>query len=174
MNTANRHIIKEHSLNNFETVYKENYNKMFRIALKMINDKDAVYDILQDIFIHYYQKSQKGNSIKKPKSWLMRATINKCIDYSKSRNKYTKIEDMSFVLINEDVTEKNEEKAVIKLALSKLKPREKVLALLYSEGMSYKEISEISGIKLSSVGKMLSRTIKNLNGILKKLNYEMY
>jgi RNA polymerase sigma-70 factor (ECF subfamily) len=169
---VNRLIIKDKSLNDFETVYKENYQKMYRIALKMINDKDAVYDILQDIFLSYYQKSRKGYEIKTPKSWLVRATINKCIDYSKLRKRHTKIDGLETNLINEDEIEKGQDKEFVKIALSKLKPREKALALLYGEGMSYKDISEISNIKLSSVGKMLSRTLKKLDGILKQMNYE--
>lgn len=161
-------------MNDFETIYKENYQKMFRVALKMINDRDAVCDIIQDVFIYYYQKSQNGKDINQPKSWLIRATINKCIDYSKFRKRQTNIQSIEPILIREDVTEKKQDKAIIKLALSKLKTREKTLVLLYSEGMSYKEISEISGIKLSSVGKMLSRTIKKLDEIFKKMDYEMY
>ncbi len=170
----NRLIIKDYSLNNFETIYKENYSKMYCIALNMINDRDAVCDIMQEIFIYYHKRSQNGIIINKPKSWLMRATINKCIDYLKYQKKHLKIESIESMPIIEDLVERNQEKDIIKIALSKLKPREKTLALLYSEGMSYKEISEISGIKFSSVGKMLSRTIKKLDEILKKMGYEMY
>jgi RNA polymerase sigma-70 factor (ECF subfamily) len=140
----------------------------------MINDRDAVCDIIQDIFIYYYKISQNGNTINKPKSWLIRATINKCIDYSKYQIKRLKIESFETVPVIEDSAETNQEKEIIKQALSKLNPKEKTLAILYSEGMSYKEISEVSGIKFSSVGKMLSRTIKKLEGILKKMDYEMY
>ncbi len=140
----------------------------------MINDRDAVRDIIQDIFIYYHKISNKGNTIHKPKSWLMRATINKCIDYSKEQKKYLKIDSVAPIPIIEDSTEKKQEKEIIKQALARLKPKERVLAILYSEGMSYKEISEASGIKFSSVGKMLSRTIKKLNEILKKMDYEMY
>ena len=161
-------------MNNFETTYKENYRKMYCVALNMINDQDAVCDIIQDIFIYYHKLTQNGKSIKKPQSWLIRATINKCIDHSKYQKKHLKIESIEPIPINEDLVEKNQEKEIIKLAISKLKPREKTLAILYSEGMSYKEISEISGIKLTSVGKMLSRTIKKLEIILKNLDYEMY
>lgn len=161
-------------MNNFETIYKENYQKMYCVALHMINDRDAVCDIIQDIFIYYHKKSQNGNSINKPKSWLMRATINKCIDYSKHQKKHLKIESIEPIPIIEDSTEKYQEKEILRLAISKLKPKEKTLAILYSEGMTYKEISEVSGIKFSCVGKMLSRTIKKLDEILKKMDYEMY
>jgi len=139
----------------------------------MINDKDAAYDILQDVFVYYYQKSQNGYKIEQPKSWLIRATINRCIDYSSNRKRFTKIESMVTVTAVEDATDKIRDKEAITLALSKLKPKEKAMALLYGEGLSYKEISEVTGIKFSSVGKTLSRTLIKLNDILKKMNYEM-
>ncbi|MHA7111484.1 RNA polymerase sigma factor [Sunxiuqinia elliptica] len=161
-------------MNNFDTIYKENYKRMFGVALKMVNDKDVVCDILQDVFVYYFQKSQNGSTINQPGSWLIRATINKCIDYSKSRKKYTKIEGIDPISEGQDPIDRKQDQAIITLALSKLKPQEKTLALLYSEGMSYKEIAEVSGIKLSSVGKMLARTIKKLDKILEKMNYEMY
>ena len=161
-------------MNNFETIYKENYQNMYCIALKMINDRDAVCDILQEVFISYHIKSQNANNIDKPKSWLIRATINKSIDYLNYQKKHIKIDSIEPISVIERVTEKNQDKEIIKRALSKLKPKEKTLAILYSEGLSYKELSEISGIKFTSIGKMLSRTIKKLNEILKKMDYGMY
>lgn len=147
---------------------------MFSVGLKMTNDKDAVYDILQEVFAYYYQKTQNGHDVYQPKSWLMRATINKCIDYTKYRKRHLRIDSIGQIPSADEVNEKQDDKVIIKIALSQLKQREKTLALLYSEGMSYKEISEITGIKLVSVGKLISRTLKKLNGILKKMNYEMY
>lgn len=147
---------------------------MFSVGLKMINDKDAVCDILQEVFVYYYVKTHNGHDVYHPKSWLMRATINKCIDYTKYRKSHLRIESIGPIPSDDEVNEKQHDKAIIKAALSRLKPREKTLAFLYSEGMSYKEISEITGIKLVSVGKMISRTLKKLSGILKKMNYEMY
>ena len=161
-------------MNNFETIYKENYRKMYCVALNMINDREAVCDIIQDVFIYYHKISQNGNIINKPKSWLMRATINKCIDYSKGQKKFLKIDRIEPIPIIEDSMEKNQESEIIKQAISRLKPNERTLAILYSEGMSYKEISEVSGVKFSSVGKMLSRTIKKLDEILKRMDYEVH
>ncbi len=140
----------------------------------MIYDSDAACDIIQDIFIYYHKTSQNGNTINNPKSWLMRATINKCIDHLKYRKKHLRIDSIEPISIIEEAAGKYPEKEIIRQALSKLKPKEKTLAILYSEGMSYKEISEISGVRFSSVGKMLSRTIKKLKEILKKMDYEMH
>ncbi len=133
-------------MNNFDNIYEENYPKMYSVALNMINDRDAVRDIIQDIFIYYHKISKNGNTINRPKSWLMRATINKCIDYSKEQKKYLKIDSIAPIPIIEDSTEKKQEKEIIKQALARLKPKERVLAILY----------------------------RKLNEILKKMDYEMY
>lgn len=74
-------------MNLFENTYKENYRLMFGIAKKMVSDEDIVSDIVQEIFIYYYEKLQNGSVIENPKSWLIRATINKCIDHVNRRKK---------------------------------------------------------------------------------------
>lgn len=161
-------------MNNFETTYQENYNKMFRFAQKIVVNEDAVKDILQEVFIYYYQKLDNGHEIHNPKSWLLRATINKCIDYTKRQKKLIKIDNINPIMVKEDLFEINQTKMIVNQALDKLKPKERALAILYSEGLPYLEISQLTDIKYSSVGKTISRTLKKLKIILKKLNYEMY
>ena len=63
---------------------------------------------------------------------------------------------------------------VVRKALTMLGAQEMLLAVLYSEGFSYKEMAELTGIKYASVGKTLARTLQKLKVILNKMNYEMY
>jgi len=65
-------------------------------------------------------------------------------------------------------------KIIINDALSKLKSKNKLLVLLYSEGLSYKEMSELTDIKLSSIGKTLSRTLSTLKNELKDKEDELF
>jgi len=46
--------------------------------------------------------------------------------------------------------------------------------VLYSEGLSYREISDATGIKSSSIGKTLSRTLEKLEKELINQKYELY
>lgn len=46
--------------------------------------------------------------------------------------------------------------------ISKLDDKDQSLVVLYSEGYSYKEIAEITGINFNSVGKTLSRILEKL------------
>jgi RNA polymerase sigma-70 factor (ECF subfamily) len=101
-------------------------------------------------------------------------TVNRCIDFIKKHPKLEKIELFSNLKDEDNSPEINENLSLIRFALSKLKKDESVLAILYSEGLSYKEIAEITGIRFSSVGKTLSRTLKKLGNELKKYQYELY
>ena len=46
--------------------------------------------------------------------------------------------------------------------ISKLDGKDQSLVVLYSEGYSYKEIAEITGMNFNSVGKTLSRIFEKL------------
>ncbi len=59
----------------------------------------------------------------------------------------------------EDNILQSEKINIFRRALKKLSVRDQVLLQLYRDGLSYKEIAEISKIKMASVGKMLSRAI---------------
>jgi len=158
----------------FEEIYSENYKAMHRVAFKMIGDKDGASDIVQDVFIDCFQKLRNGLVIDNAKSWLYKVTYIKCIDHFRKQQRLHEIKLMKDIEIEDKQNDNQEMKTVIKKALSKLNPQEKVLAVLYSEGLSYKEMASATGIKFSSIGKTLSRTLKKLGKELNKHRYEMY
>ena len=148
---------------------------MFGVACKMVNDGDVAKDIVQEVFVYYYEKMQSGFQADHLQSWLVRATINKSIDYLNKKKKHT-----SLITLNETATdddknlETQQRNALLHQAIAKLKPLEMKMVVLYSEEYSYKEIAEITEINFSSVGKTLSRTLDKLKIILNQQNYELY
>ena len=154
----------------FDIIYKENYRKMFSIASKMVNDKDIASDIVRDVFMYFYEKSQEGHVVDNPRSWLLRAVINRCIDHSTQRKSFMKLDDLPRKEEPlDDEPDKNQSEKIVRNALGQLKSQEEMqLVVLYSEGYSYKEISEITGMKFTSIGKTISRTLKKLKEILIK------
>jgi RNA polymerase sigma factor (sigma-70 family) len=161
-------------LNQFNQLYSDNYRLIYNVVRKMIPDRDEVSDIVQEVFIHLYQDLEKEKKIEYPRSWLYKVAVNRCIDCTKMRPKYEKIESASYLNDEDNSVETHEKQAIIKNALNQLKTDERVLAILYSEGLSYKEMAEITGIRFTSIGKTLSRTLTKLGDELKKLKYELY
>ena len=147
---------------------------MHRVAFKMIGDKEGASDIVQEVFIDCFQRLRNGLVFDNAKSWLYKVTYIKCMDHFRKQKRLHEIKLMEDIEIEDKQNDKHEMKTVIIQALSKLNPQEKVLAVLYSEGFSYKEMASATGIKFSSIGKTLSRTLIKLEQELKKHRYEMY
>lgn len=158
-------------MNLFNKTYNENYKAIYRYALKMIGNDSYASDIVQESFILLYTKLKKGEVITNRKSWLFKVANNKCIDHFRA-HKSEKLE--SDIVIASESYDNNEKHQIIRDAIDKLKKRDKILVTLYSENLSYKEISDVTGIKFSSVGKLLSRALAKLEKELKNKSYELY
>ena len=161
-------------MDQFESTYHQYYPLLWAVAMKLLADEDTVEDVLQDVFTAYFSQSQKSQ-IRQPKSWLLRVALNKCADCTAYQKRHT---DISAADVPEPEAETvdyaNDKLKIIQQALSQLSPQDRQLAVLYSEGFSYKEISDIMGIRFPSVGKTLSRVINKLYGILKSNGYETF
>lgn len=161
-------------MDQFESTYHQYYPLLWAVAMKLLADEDAAADVLQDVFTAYFSQSQKSQ-IRQPKSWLLRVTLNKCADCAAYQNRHT---DILAADVPEPEAEAvdyaNDKRKMIQQALSQLSPQDRQLAVLYGEGFSYKEMSDIVGIRFSSVGKTLSRVINKLYGILKSNGYETF
>ena len=141
----------------------------------MIDDKDAVQDIIQEVFTSYYETSElKKQTISKPYSWLVRVSLNKSLDYLKRNKKHLSLDALSESDSDEDSFDRKTQYQALQKAIRELSPLEIKLVVLYSKDFSYKEIAEIADIKYTSVGKTLSRTLQKLKQILKRMNYELH
>jgi RNA polymerase sigma factor (sigma-70 family) len=100
--------------------------------------------------------------------------LNKCIDEQRKIKKFAGNEIPAGTTDGNKITKIRKPENLISQGLEALSIRDRELAVLYSEGLSYKEISEVTGIAFSSVGKTLSRTLKKLEKELKAIGYEMY
>lgn len=161
-------------MDQFDKIYSDNYRLIFNVVYKMVPDPEDASDLVQEVFINLYQSMKKEVVIEHPRSWLYKVSIHKCIDFVKKRHKPEKIESFSQLKDEDNPLDSLEKQAVIRLALARLTKEESMLAILYSEGCSYKEMAEITGIGFTSVGKTLSRTLTKLGNELKKMKYELY
>ena len=162
-------------MNTFEHIYNEQYRPMFRVAKKMVNCNQIASDIVQDVFISLYQKLNNGDIIRQPAAWLYRATYNKCIDHFRVQSSFSDNSILENCYANDDFqSDKSEMIYTVNNVLSKMNPSEKLLTILYSEGLSYKEIAEVTGIKQTSVGKTLARTLQKFEQKFKSQYYELH
>ena len=128
----------------------------------MLCDTDAARDIIHDVFMAYYFVLNDKKVIKDTKNWLIRCTINKGVDFLRKNKKI--VSDGNIVKENNAIQSIDNQLDLISISnlISKLDAKDQSLVVLYSEGYSYKEIAEITGINFNSVGKTLSRILEKL------------
>lgn len=142
----------------FEKTYRDHYPKLFRIAAKMLQDPESAKDVVQDVFTAYYFAMSNEKVIRNTKNWLVRSTINKGIDYKRKTARTVTMENP----LPETNERPQDEAPDILNAIAHLNEKEQTLVVLYSEGYSYKEIAEMTGRNLSSIGKTLSRIMDKI------------
>ena len=142
----------------FEKTYRSYYLKLFRIAAKMLQDTEGAKDVVQDVFTAYYFAMNNEKVIRDTKNWLVRSTINKGIDYKRKTARTVTMEST----LPETNESPQDEASDILNAIAHLNEKEQTLVILYSEGYSYKEIAEMTGRNLPSIGKTLSRIMDKI------------
>ena len=124
----------------------------------MLQDTEGAKDVVQDVFTAYYFAMNNEKVIRDTKNWLVRSTINKGIDY---KRKTARIVTMENPLPETNERSQDEAPDILNV-IAHLNEKEQTLVVLYSEGYSYKEIAEMTGRNLPSIGKTLSRIMDKL------------
>ena len=142
----------------FEKTYQSYYPKLFRIATKILLDPEDAKDVVQEVFTAYYFAMNNEKVIRDTKNWLVRSTINKGIDYKRKTARTVTMEST----LPETNESPQDEASDILNAIAHLNEKEQTLVILYSEGYSYREIAEMTGRNLPSIGKTLSRIMDKI------------
>lgn len=167
-----------------EQTYIKEKNKLFGFVRKFVSSKEDAEDILQDVFIQFMSYADIG-IIEKTSSWLFKTAKNRIIDRSRKKKaaafSETIIEDFdeeetfsiedflpSIDLTPEDLFLRDEFRDKFEEALVELPAEQRDVFLMNEiDGLSFKEISELSGF---SVNTLLSRKHYAVKQLRKKLN----
>lgn len=133
----------------------ERYSSMvFRLAFSKTKNKNDAEDITQEVFLKYMKSNKQFNDEEHRKAWLLKVTINesKTLLMSAWFRRTTKMEDADDI-----VTELNEKSEVYYAVLKLPAKYRQIVHLFYYEDMSIESISEITGIKASTIKSQLHR-----------------
>lgn len=137
----------------FSAKYDTYSRTIFKIAMTYLANKSDAEDVMQEVFIKLLYNSSEFQNSDHEKYWIIRTTSNICKNMLKSfRHKNTEnIEDLTEYLSEPSHTN-------IAELLLELNPKYRiVIYLMYYEGYSVKEISEMLSITQSAVKMRLKR-----------------
>lgn len=158
-------------LRQMEAIVAEHETALLRYATRILDDPAAAEDVVQNVFIKLFENWKKGSRpSSKLKSWLYRVTHNEAVDFIRSESRLNLLHKKQF----EDISNcpdgmhcpENETKrrAMVLEHIRKLHPTEQqVLLLRLEEGLSYKEIAEVTGRTEGNVGCILHNAVLKIS-----------
>lgn len=137
---------------------------LIRLAYLYVKDWSAAEDIMQDVFITYYQKSDQFENRSSLKTYLFKMTINKCNDHLRSwKNKKHLFSDSLGKLMSSSkspeetyIQQTDQADLIEKVMRLPIKYRE-VILLFYFQEFTSKEISLLLNCSENTVKTRLRR-----------------
>lgn len=155
---------KEKDADAFDLLMRPQLQRMYRIAISMLENEEDAADAIQETVLRCWQKIGQLKNEEYFQTWLTRILINQCKDILKTRKKYVLVEEMPEVEY-EEAYETNDWKTILNHLDEKYRI---VLELYYVEGFSTKEIAKLLHVKDVNVRSRMSRGRKQLEQYLQE------
>ena len=129
----------------FEDIYKEYWQKVFRICMGYVNDHDWAKDIAQETFISVFQQLPNFRNESAIGTWIYRIAANHCLRQMEKNNKFIK---STFPIEIEDEPAQDLEGKIAFLykTISELPETDRIVISLELENVKQSEIALIVGL----------------------------
>ena len=151
----------------FEAIYGLYSQRLFGRLLKLVKTEAQAQEILQDVFIKLWQHRHSLDPEKSFRSFLFKIAENKVYDFFRkaARDKLMEANLISLSTTNyiniEEYTRAEENLRLLYKAIESLPPqRQQVFRLCKLEGRSYKEVSELLSISVSTISDHIVKATK--------------
>ena len=165
----------------FERLVLNNQNRVYTLALRLVNDREDAADLAQEAFVKAWQGLGSFQGESSFATWIYRLTTNACIDWLRKQKRREAVEP-AVSLDDEDSgwaepagwdqdpqlqLERREVGQALAWALDRLPEwQRRVLTLRELSGLSYQEIGEALELDLGTVKSRISRARLTLRKIL--------
>ena len=170
----------------FQILLTRHKSRVFAFIMSKIKNRDITEDIFQETFIKVINSLQrrKYNEEGKFLPWIMRIAHNLVIDHFRKESKMRKIRSTEefniFDVINngdrgqdEEMTRKRVHSDLNMLIKDLPEDQMEVLKMRYFEDMSFKQISEITGVSINTALGRMRYALINLRKLAEEQNIDL-
>jgi RNA polymerase sigma-70 factor (ECF subfamily) len=163
------------------TLINRHQSKIYGFIFSKISDRDLTDDIFQDTFIKVIKtlKSNSYNEEGKFLPWVMRIAHNLIIDHFRKNKKmpmFRETEEFSIfsIMTDQSLTVENRmisdqvEKDLKKLIEELPQDQKEVLVMRIYQDLSFKEISELTGVSINTALGRMRYALMNLRKVIDK------
>lgn len=161
----------------FNQIYQENKALIFRLCRGFSGDTPEAEDLFQEIFLKVWDNLESFQGQSKISTWIYRIGTNTALLYQKRDinrrkrertfigNSATNTAASPFEL--KETSEYDKQLYELLRQIAALNEMDRIIITMVLEGFSYKEIAEISGLKVNHVGVRINRIKKHLKKKIK-------
>lgn len=156
--------------------------QVLRTCYGFTQSKVDAEDIAQEVFIEVFESLKSFRHESKFSTWIYRIAVNKSLNHIRKQKRRAIMQNLEDLLLGkakgnpdfrddgkqpDDFTDPEENIKRLKNALNELPSNQRTALALYTyQQLSYKQISEIMNVSLSSVESLIFRSKRNLRKIL--------
>lgn len=146
--------------------------QLLRYAARLLGDDEAARDIVQETFLELC-KTKRSKVEDKLAPWLFRVCRNRAFDMRRKEKRVQALSDEQSQNIEspepnpQEVIESSQGAQALLGMVQKLPDNQKEIVFLrFQSGLSYKEISEITGHSVSYVGVLIHTAVRSIRDTL--------
>lgn len=154
----------------FEELYEENMHRWRQLCFIYASDKELAEDLFQEALLNIWQNMESFRGESRITTWAYRIIVNTALLFNRkltsrynNQRKYLE-EENSQLATRIDANDKSD---LLYRMVDRLDERDKIIITLILEGLSYPEISEITGLTKNYIAVKFNRAKKQMK---KKLN----
>jgi len=140
--------------------------KIARAYTKTLHDKE---DLINDITLELWKSFGRFKGDSKISTWIYRVALNTSMNYKRKREKdrlfflddLKQIENLSWLIEQPDSSHSE----ILYQCIDELDKLNKAIILLYLDGNSHDEISDVTGISKTNVGTRISRIKEQIKSL---------
>jgi RNA polymerase sigma-70 factor (family 1) len=165
----------------FEYFYYKFKNKVYSFALKLLIDADMAREIVQQVFIKFWESRSKLDPERAVEPYLYVITRNACFDWLAKVNRDKKLK-MHFIEMNEmrncdtenNILVQEYEELAASAVASLPEKRRQVFELYRNEELTYDQIATELGISKNTVKTHLLKSYKAIKEFIKKSDFTFF
>ncbi|MCX6229454.1 MAG: RNA polymerase sigma-70 factor [Bacteroidia bacterium] len=167
--------IKHRNLKVYEALFREYYPQLVKFSENYIYDKQECEDIVQNLFIYFWENAERINLTVSIKAYLFESIRNRCINHLRDLNIHDKhnLLYLETQLNYENHSDAPDPEVILKInaAIAQLPPQmSEIFRLKYLEGKKLKEIASLSQVSENTIKTQLQRAKDKIRRILGKSN----
>jgi RNA polymerase sigma-70 factor, ECF subfamily len=143
-----------------------------RLCYSYLNSASEVDDLFQEIMTNVWNSLPNFRAEASLSTWVYRIAVNTALIHRRRRRPSEELPDMPDPRVStERDLERREQLEALHHAIAQLGGQDRLIVSLLLEGLSYKEIADVTGITVNYVGVKISRIKQALEQLMTEVSH---